>query len=143
MLKARANQMRNFLNDDSFYLNPLSEKLGITELVKDVTECEIAYSKLIKYISCMKNDYSDKTELVHCYALTVDKFLIEQKGFQWTLKKKYEPYNPYYYPEISNDKVQDIDVISNLFMAVGNKRKASFREFYWHITGIPVDENID
>lgn len=142
-LEAHATQMQGFLKDDSFYLQPLAETLKIDTPFKSAKDCEAAYKKLVSYISSKKNLYEVKQALVHCYALSVSKFLIEEKGYRWELKKNYEVYNPYYYPEISDNEKERIDVISKLYIAVGDRHKALFRDFYWYVTGISVMEKFD
>jgi hypothetical protein len=142
-LERHANQMKEFLKDDRFYLQPLAELLKINDPFKSVKDCELAYGKLVIYITNKKNSYNNKQASMHCYAAAVSKFLIEEKGYRWTLKKGYEIYNPYYYPQLHNDSDDYINVFSKIYVAIGGQYKASFREFYWYVTGIPIHVNIN
>ena len=142
-LEAHANQMKSYLKNDNFYLGPLEEALKINIPFKNARECEIGYEELISFIGSKRNSYEDKTKVIHCYALAVTKFLIEERGFSWEMKKNYEVYNPYYFPEISNNKIKHVDVIAKIYIAVGDKAKVSFRDFYWYVTGIPIHVDID
>jgi len=142
-LESHASEMQGFLKDDSFYLQPLMDVLEMDVPFKSTKDCETAYKKLISFIGNKKNHYDIQQAVVHCYALAVSKFLIEQKGYSWELKKKYEVYNPYYYPEISNDEKKNVDVISKTYIAIGDKHKVPFRDFYWYITGIPIQAEIE
>ncbi|MEZ2442778.1 hypothetical protein AB6805_13735 [Chitinophaga sp. RCC_12] len=142
-LEAHARQMLSYLKNDSFYLNPLSEKLGISIPIKTENECEAAYDKLVKYSSSPKKSGPDKIEIAHCYSLAVTKFLIEEKNFKWELRRMYQVYNPYYYPVVSNEEKKNVDVVSKLSIAVGKRNKIPFRDFYWYITGLSINTKIE
>lgn len=142
-LEAHANQMLGFLKDDKFYLEPLTEILKVSTPLRTTAECEDVYERLVNYITNRKNSLVTKQSLVYCYALAICKFLIEEKKYRWSLKKDYEVYNPFYYPEISNEDDRNVDVISKLYIAIGDKHKVSFRDFYWYVTRIPTNIKID
>lgn len=141
-LEQHAKEMQNFLKEYQFYTAPLSTELKITAPFKSISECEDAYNKLTKYLKNNKKPVELRSSILHCYAIAISKFLIEEKGYNWELKKNYEVYNPYFYPVLRNRNI-NADVVSHAFIALGDRYKVNFRHFFWSITGVPMNAPLD
>ncbi|HAK29636.1 MAG TPA: hypothetical protein DCO90_10460 [Sphingobacterium sp.] len=141
-LEQHAIEMQDFLKEHQFYTAALNTELKITAPFKSISECEDAYDKLTKYLKNNKKPVELRSNLIHSYAIAMAKFLIEEKGYNWELKKTYEIYNPYYYPVIIYQNTKS-NVVSNAFIALGDRNKAEFRFFYWMLSGIPMNIDID
>lgn len=145
-LEENAKQVEHFLDDSNFYLKPIHEALGVTVPFRTIGDCEVAYEKLRIYVRRKSTSIEDHVSMNHYFALAMGGFLVREKGYLYTIDKIYNGYNPenrVFLIEKESGTSQRKDLFSATFRAVESKWKASFRTFYWYVTGIPPVSVID
>ena len=144
--EANALQIKDFLIAPNFYLQPLHQGLGISVPFQSAMDCEAAYLKIHKYVRSKSNSTTlERTDAVGFFALAMAQYLIEKKGYRHEVKKRYFTYNPGYTPVLTVDDKGEalyVEVLSTTDRHL-SKGKPSFRNYYWEVAGVPVQDKIE
>jgi len=133
-VEIHSNEIKDFFKNDNFYLQPLEKSLKIKVPFKTVTECSDGYSKLRSFMKDPANTLTEKEPLANCYALGIARFLIEDHKFEWKMTKMYQVYNPYYYPLLSYNNRNNINVFDKLVTSFDDNSENAFKFFFWTLT---------
>ncbi|WP_143436698.1 hypothetical protein [Hymenobacter crusticola] len=132
--------MADFLQDSTFYVQPLVDKVGVQAPFKSVRACMEGYEKLKPYVRKRSVALEVKDELTSCFGLAMTKFLIEEKGFEWKLER-YHFGQVYYQPwMIIEGKFRSDPISITASCLVERQGKIPFDTYYWLLTGVPCSE---
>jgi hypothetical protein len=115
--EAHAPQMQEWLNDTTFYSAEVSQELGMAQSIQSVSDCEILYKRLQKFMKSKATTKSRRIAALTSSSLALSRYLVKNRGYKWKLVKRYEVYNPYYELILEFDK-QPINVRTILSIAL-------------------------
>jgi len=113
-----------FMSEDT----SINSALGIKAPFRDSEEIQSSFEKLRMYIRSTIENKKQVSAAVNAFGLAVTEYLITVKKYAWELQKRYETYNPYYYPVIIVDGKR-INTISKLYIALDSHSEASYSLF--------------
>lgn len=79
-LHSCVNDIKDFLHNTAFYIQPLADKVNIQAPFKSVRACREGYEKLKPYVRKRSVALEEKDELTSCFGLAMAQFLIEEQG---------------------------------------------------------------
>jgi len=111
---------------------PEIESFGTKDTIstyENISEMEAGYNRLLQFVKNDKDSDKSKDSAVNIFGLSVIKFFLKENIYSLKLERRYEMYNPYYYPLLVRDG-KNIDVLSKLYIALKNGSANSFQLFY-------------
>jgi len=94
-----------------------------------LSDMEAEYYRLLQFVKNDGHDDKSKDSAVNIFGLSAIKFFLKGNGYTLNLQRRYEMYNPYYYPVLVRDG-KNIDVLTKLYIALKNGSENSFQLFY-------------
>jgi hypothetical protein len=134
-LERHAKPIRDFTVESDFYKTHLFISLGINIPFKNKEDIDDARKKVAKLLKKKGMDKKAKESIFFSYSLEVIKYSIEYSGLTYCTKKRYEVYNPYYYPYFTNAKGKYIDILGEVQSMLMTQSENMFNDVFNVISG--------
>ena len=141
-LEEKGEKVRNFLSEPDFYMKPLYENLDIENFISENENFRYIYNNVVKYILDKKNSPEKRIDILYCFCLLTAQYLIIEKKYEYEFRKDNIGEGDFYQIIISYDRdgiiIKDL-LIGAIISVFSIRKKQSFENFYWHITGENVN----
>lgn len=144
-MEANASVAYNFLNAPEGYAHFLQDALNVKVPFYNSADCEAAYNSIQHFLRRKKNiSSSEQMDITGYFGLSMAQYLVHIKGYRYQLRKKYSVYNPYYEVMVLGDERVYSSYTNVLAVStVSRIQKYTFREYYWTIAHVPVQDQLD